>query len=104
MILMGKRGTEKRHDAISHNPVDHALVMVNGLEHVIENRIEEFLCLLRIAVRYYFKRSYDVGKQNGDLFTFALKLTFGCQNPRGEMLRSIVVGRQKPVGRAMFAA
>ena len=46
MVLMGERGAEQRHDPVAHYPVDHALIVMDGFEHVIENGIEESLRLL----------------------------------------------------------
>ena len=51
MILVGDRRAEQSHDAVAHHPVDHAFVVMNGLQHALKNGIEDPLRLLRIAVR-----------------------------------------------------
>ena len=50
MVLVRERRPEQRHDAVAHHLVDGALVTVDGLHHVLEDRVEELACLLGIAV------------------------------------------------------
>ena len=88
---MGERGAEKGHDPISHDPVDHAFIVVDGLEHGIEDGIEQPLRLFRIAIRYYSQRPDDIRKQHSDLLAFTFKIAFRCQYPVSEMLWCIVV-------------
>jgi hypothetical protein len=76
--------------------------MVDGFEHMIEHRVEELLRLLGVAICNDSKRPYDVRKQHGDLLTFALKLTLRRHDPDGEMLWSIIVGRQEAVYRTVL--
>ena len=62
MIFVREWSSEQRHDAVAHDPVHHALIMVDGFEHVVENGVEELLCFLRVAICYDFERSDDVSK------------------------------------------
>ena len=50
MILMRERCPEQGHNPVTHNPVDGALVAVDGFNHAFEHRVEELLDILRIAV------------------------------------------------------
>ncbi len=50
MILVGDRRAEEGHNPIAHNPVHGALVAVNCLNHTLEDRVEELLRVLGVAV------------------------------------------------------
>jgi hypothetical protein len=76
--------------------------MMDGLEHVIENGIEELLRFLGIAIRYDPERPDDVREKHGDLFALALEIALRRHYPGGEMFRSVVVGRQEAVYRTML--
>jgi hypothetical protein len=81
MIFMSERGAKKGHDPISHDPVDHAFIVVDCLQHGIENGIEEPLRLFRIAICYYSQRPNDIGKQDGDLLALTFEIAFRRQYP-----------------------
>jgi len=83
MIFMGERGAEKGHDPIPHDPVDHAFIVVDCLQHVIEDGIEEPLRLFRIAICYYSQRPNDIREQDGDLLAFTFEIAFRRQYPVG---------------------
>jgi hypothetical protein len=90
MVLMGEGGAEQRHDPISHDPVDQALIVVDRLQHVIEDGIEKSLRFFWITIGNYAERSHDVRKKDSDLLALAFKVILGCQYPIGEMLRRIM--------------
>ena len=50
MVLVGERGAKQRHDAVPHHLVDRALVPVNGLHHVFEDRVEQLPGFLGVAI------------------------------------------------------
>ena len=50
MILVSHRRAEQRHDAVTHDLVDRALVAMNGLHHALEHGIENQARLLRVAL------------------------------------------------------
>ena len=83
VILMGERGAEKGHDPVSHDPADHAFIVVDCLQHVIEHGVEELLRLFRIAICYYSQRPDDIRKQDSDLLAFTFEIAFRCQYPVG---------------------
>ena len=83
MIFMGERGAEKGHDPIPHDPVDHAFIVVDCLQHVIEDGIEEPLRLFLIAICYYSQRPNDIREQDSDLLAFTFEIAFRRQYPVG---------------------
>jgi hypothetical protein len=72
MVLVGERRAEERHDPVAHDLVDRALVSVNGLHHVLKNRVQELPRLLGIAVGEQLHRALQVGEEDGDLLALAL--------------------------------
>ena len=48
--LLREWSSEQRHDAVAHDPVHHALIMVDGFEHVVENGVEEAFCASWVAI------------------------------------------------------
>jgi len=75
MIFVGEGGAEKGHDPISHHSVDHTFIVVDRLQHIIEDGIEEPLRFFWIAICYNAERSHDVRKQDGNLLAFTFKIT-----------------------------
>ena len=99
MILVGERCAEEGHDAVAHDPVHGTFVVVHCLNHAFEHRVDELLCLLWIAVGNQLRRTLDISEQNGDLLPLALEGCLGSENPVGEVLRCVILGR----GKARFA-
>jgi hypothetical protein len=66
---------------------------VDRFHHLFEDGIEQLARLLRIAVRQKFHRALEIGEQNRDLLTLALKGDLGGEDLLGEMLRGICVWR-----------
>ena len=73
VILVGERGAEESHDAVSHHLVHGALVHADGLHHVLENGIQQLPRLLGVAVCEQLHCSLEVGEENRDLLSLALK-------------------------------
>ena len=88
VILMGERRPEERHDAVAHDLVDRALVLVNGLHHVLEDGVEDLARLFGIAIRQELHRALEVGEEDGDLLALPLD-----RAPRGEDFLREVPGR-----------
>src|SRR5215468_5101134 len=40
VVLMGNRGTEQRHDPVTHNLIDGALIAMDRFHHLLEHRVE----------------------------------------------------------------
>ena len=95
MILVGERRAEERHDPVAHHLVDGALVAVDGLHHALEHGVEELARLLGIAVGEQLHRALEVGEEHGDLLALALEGGLGGEDPLGEVLRRVDVGRRE---------
>ena len=80
MIFMGNGRAEEGHNPIPHHLVDGALVAVHGLDHALQDRVQQLSGLLGIAVGQQLHRSLQVGKQYGDLLALALQGTAGGQD------------------------
>src|SRR5262249_39237509 len=79
VILVGKRGSEERHDPVAHHLVDRALVAMDGLHHDLEDRIEDLARFLGIAVGEQLHGALQVGEEAGDLLALTIE-----GGPRGE--------------------
>jgi hypothetical protein len=86
---MGQGRAEERHDPVAHDLVDGAFVTVDGLHHVLEDRVQEPTRLLGITVGEQLHRALEVGEEHGDLLAFALEGGLGGQDLLDEMLRRV---------------
>jgi hypothetical protein len=50
VVFMGHRRAEQRHDPVAHDLVHGALVTVNGLHHVLDDRVEQLPRFLGVAI------------------------------------------------------
>jgi hypothetical protein len=50
MIFMGNVGAKQRHDTITHDLIDRALIAMHGSHHALEHRVEEMPGLFWITV------------------------------------------------------
>jgi hypothetical protein len=57
VILVGARGAEEGHDAVSHHLVHGALVVADGIHHVLEDGIQHGPRLLGVAACEQLHRS-----------------------------------------------
>jgi hypothetical protein len=73
MVLVGNGCAEQRHDAVTHDLVDRALVAVDGLHHVLEDRIEDLPRLFGIAISEQLHRTLEVGEEHCHLFALAFQ-------------------------------
>jgi hypothetical protein len=94
VVLMGQRRPKRGHDAVAHDLVDGAFVLVDGLHHALQHRIEEVPCLLGVPVGQEFQGPFQVGKQHGHLLAFAFQGTAGGQDLLGEI--GWRVGQRRP--------
>jgi hypothetical protein len=83
VILVRERRAEKRHDAIPHHLVDGSLVIMDGVHHELDDRIEYIARLFWIALGKQLHGPLEVGKENSDLLAFAFKSTSGAKDPLG---------------------
>ena len=87
MIFMGNRRAEEGHNAIPHHLVDSALVAVHGLDHALQDRVQQLAGLLGVALRQQLHRPLQVRKQHRDLLAFTFESAAGEENFLGEVRR-----------------
>ncbi len=73
MILVRQWRAEERHDPITHDLVDRALVEVNGFHHEREHRVENRASLLWIAIGQELHRALHVREENGHLLALSFQ-------------------------------
>ena len=88
VVFVRERRAEQCHDAIAHDLVHRALVAVDGLHHVLENRIEELPRLLGIAIGEQLHRALQVSEEHGDLLALAFQSGLRSEDLLGEVLRA----------------
>jgi hypothetical protein len=96
MIFVGEGGAEERHDAIAHDLVDDALVLMNRLDHALEDRIDEISRFLGIAVREHLHRSFQVGEEDRDLLALSFKRGPRAEDSLGEVRGCVDIWRAEP--------
>jgi hypothetical protein len=93
MVLMGERRPEERHDAVAHHLIHGALVAMDGLHHEREDGIEDLSRLLGVTVGEQLHRPLEVGEEDGHLLALTLQRGLGVDDPFGEVLRRVGLGR-----------
>jgi hypothetical protein len=92
VVLVGEWRAKERHDAITHDLVDRALVVMHRLHHVFEDGIEKLPGLLGITVGEEFHRALEVGEQHSDLLALTFQRALGGEDLLGEVLRRVGLG------------
>ena len=100
VILVGERGAEERHDPVAHDLVDRTLVLVNRLDHALEDGVENLARLFRIAVRQELQRALEIGEEDGHLLALALEGALRGEDALGEVPGRVRFGRgeARPAG------
>jgi len=62
LIFVGERSAEQRHDAVARGLVDGTFVVMDGLHHEFEDRIEKFSGLLGVMVGQQLHRALEIGE------------------------------------------
>jgi hypothetical protein len=93
VVLVPDRRPEERHDSVTHHLVDRALVVMDGLHHPLQHRVEELPGLLGIPVREQLHRALQIGKEDCDLFALAFERGLRGQDLLGEVLRGVGLRR-----------
>ena len=73
VVFMGQGCPKQRHDAITHNLIDRALVAMHRRHHAFQDGIKELPSLFRVAIRQQLHGAFEVGKQHGDLLALAFR-------------------------------
>jgi hypothetical protein len=89
VLLVRDRRAEERHDAVAHHLVDGALVVVYGLDHALQHRVEQAPRVLGIAIGQELHRALEVREQDRHVLAFALQRVLGRADPLGEMRRRV---------------
>jgi hypothetical protein len=92
VVLVGQGRPEERHDPIPRQLADRTLVAMDRLYHVIENRVQELVGLLGIALREQLHRTLHVGEEDRDLLPLALKCGPRRQDAPRQMLGGVGSG------------
>jgi hypothetical protein len=89
MIFMRDRRPKKSHDAVPHDLIHGALVLMDCGNHALQHRVEELPRLLGIAVGQQLHGALQVGKQHGDLLAFTFEGSLGGEDFLGQIPRGI---------------
>jgi hypothetical protein len=90
MIFMRQRGAEQRHDAVAHDLIHGALVLMNRGHHPLKHRVEELARLLGIAIGQQLHGAFQIGKQDRDLFAFTFEGGLGGEDFLGQIPRGVL--------------
>ena len=83
MVFVGDRGAKQGHDAIAQHLVDGALEAMHGVHHDVQGWVQEPPSLFRVKTLDQFRRAFDVGEEDRDLFALAFQGMAGCENLLG---------------------
>ena len=95
------RGRARAPPKPAHHLVHGALVAMGGLYHAFENGIQRLSSVLGITVGEQLQRSLEVGEEDRDLLALAFERRLGGQDPLGEVLRGVGLGRGEARGRGL---
>jgi hypothetical protein len=98
VVLVSDGRAEEGHDAVTHDLIDRPLVVMHGLHHVLEDRIEDLPRLLGVAVGEKLHRALQIGEQHRDLLSFALERRPGGEDGLRQMPRGVRLGRAEAGG------
>jgi hypothetical protein len=64
MILMSERRAKKCHDAVAHDSVHRTFVSMDGVDHALDGRVQQFVRVLRVSAREQLHRTRDICKHD----------------------------------------
>ena len=79
VILVRERCSEQRLDPVACDIDDSPLVALDGFHHSLQDRIQQFMCFLGIAIGNQLHRAFQVGEQHRDLFALAFQRALRAQ-------------------------
>jgi hypothetical protein len=100
MVLQGEGGAEERHNPVAHHLVDSAFVVMDGFHHPLKDRVEQLPGFLRVAGRQQLHGALEVGEQHRDVLALAFERGLRVDDPFGEVLRRVALGRGEALGGA----
>src|SRR5207247_7993677 len=86
---MRQRRPKQGHDAVAHDLVDGAFVLVHGRHHAVEHRIEQLPRLLWVALGQQLHGPLEVGEEHRDLLAFAFQGGMRGEDLLGQMWRGV---------------
>ena len=95
VVFMRNGGAKQGHNAVAQHLVHGTFIAVYRVHHNVNGGIEELLGGFRVEVFDEFGGVFDVGKQDGDLFTFAFQRRTGGEDFLGQVGRRL--GERRPV-------
>src|SRR5262245_19389144 len=98
VVLVSDRRTKQRHDAVTCHLIHGTLIVMNRFHHQLEDGIEKLAGLFWIKVGDQFRRSLEIGEQDGHLLSLSLERAAGVQDLLSQMLWRI--GLWWPEGRS----
>ena len=96
MVFVRDRRAEQRQDAIAHRLGHIAFVVVHGLHHQRQHRVDQAARVFRIEVVDQRGRAGHVGEQRGDRLALAVRRAAGLH---GRLCRADALGQ---IGRGVF--
>ena len=96
VVLVGDRRPEQRHDAVAHHLVDGALVVMDGLHHPLEDRVEELPRLLGVPVGEQLHRPLRSAKSTVTCLRSPFEGGLRGEDLLGEVLGGVGLGRCEP--------
>ncbi|HTO10940.1 MAG TPA: hypothetical protein VMQ51_05165 [Candidatus Binatia bacterium] len=99
VVLVREGGVEERHDPVTHHLVDGAFVAMDGLDHPLQDGVEDLARFLGIAIGQQFHRTLEVGEEDGDLLALTLQRSLRGHDLLDEMLGRVALGRLEPCRR-----
>ena len=75
MIFMRERGTKEGEDTVAQGLRDVAVVLMHGVHHELQRRIDNRAHLFRVEAFDQRRRAFEIGKQRGDRLALAVRRT-----------------------------
>jgi hypothetical protein len=61
---MSERRAKKRHDAVAHDSVHRTFVSMDGVDHALDGRVQQFVCVLWVSAGEQLHRTRDICKND----------------------------------------
>ena len=92
MVFMRQRGPKQRHDAVPQHLVHGAFVAVHGVHQNLQGRVQKPPRFFRVETLNQLRRTFQVGKHDGNLLALPLQGTARGENFFGQILGRIGQG------------
>ena len=92
MVFMRQRGPKQRHDAVPQHLVHGAFVAVHSVHHNLQGRVQKPPRFFRVETLDQLRRTFQVGKHDGNLLALPFQGTARGENLFGQILGRIGQG------------